>query len=393
MRLLKIITIICIQNSLSQLQNLAKPSQNMKATIQAITDVVEVFFIQQNITGFDYLLVNNSDSKFGQMIDGVRAKVSTHSSRVQLLETLHCNENEMGEVVYLNNSAVIFLSLSCYSTHHANRNKLMSEKIRIISYIYGTKDLLLKINLFSDFLHELEYVIWESDDDIQLLTREFYVDGKCETDLAQTKNYLKLNSFNHESLMWEKNLTFFEKNQNFHGCELLIHLPPSECLKHMHKNQLIPDLFSDMIEIFARKKNFTPGMLNCYRPPNSPVVEFLSLQKIMPNFHSLQFHYTYTLPIDNDELFLVVTPGEQFTSYEKLLLPFDFETWEYLTITFGFSFLLIFLMNFLPKTLRDIFYGKSVKAPAYNVVGKLRVNLIKFYDPNHQFYISGTFFG
>jgi hypothetical protein len=65
----------------------------------------------------------------------------------------------------------------------------------------------------------------------------------------------------------------------------------------------------------------------------------------------------------------VITPGEKYSSYEKLFLPFDTETWTYLAIVFGVAFLTVFAGNLMPENLRNIFYGMRTKTPSFNIIG------------------------
>jgi hypothetical protein len=66
---------------------------------------------------------------------------------------------------------------------------------------------------------------------------------------------------------------------------------------------------------------------------------------------------------------ILVTPGELYTPYEKLLLPFDFWTWILVFVTFSMTFLSIFIINHMPEKIKDVVYGKKVRTPVWNVVG------------------------
>lgn len=66
---------------------------------------------------------------------------------------------------------------------------------------------------------------------------------------------------------------------------------------------------------------------------------------------------------------VIIPPTASYNSYEKMLLPFDKTTWNFLLMTFGFAFVVIFVINMLPRWIQDIVYGHMVKLPAFNVVG------------------------
>lgn len=60
------------------------------------------------------------------------------------------------------------------------------------------------------------------------------------------------------------------------------------------------------------------------------------------------------------------SPAEPYTNYEKMLLPFDEETWTYLIILFILTFVIILIINQMPQFVQDTVYGKGVKTPTVN---------------------------
>jgi hypothetical protein len=81
----------------------------LRSTIQAMTDVIETFFIQQNITYFDFILLNKSDKNGLELIDGIQAKLSPHSCIIKLIDIRNKYYRPRVDVT-LNSSAVIFCS-------------------------------------------------------------------------------------------------------------------------------------------------------------------------------------------------------------------------------------------------------------------------------------------
>jgi hypothetical protein len=72
--------------------------------------------------------------------------------------------------------------------------------------------------------------------------------------------------------------------------------------------------------------------------------------------------------VDQQEYFFVVTPGESFSPYEKLLLPFDALTWSFLLSTLVIAFVVIFIVDLMPKVVQNILYGLGVSSPMLNVI-------------------------
>jgi hypothetical protein len=71
----------------------------------------------------------------------------------------------------------------------------------------------------------------------------------------------------------------------------------------------------------------------------------------------------------NHDLTAMYSPPEPYTNYEKMFLPFDVDTWMYLGLTFGVGFVVIFFMNFLPRIVKNVIYGRGVNSPTFNMIG------------------------
>ena len=80
-----------------------------------------------------------------------------------------------------------------------------------------------------------------------------------------------------------------------------------------------------------------------------------------PSLHS-------TLTFFENRVKLLVTPGEPYNIYEKLLLPFDEATWICLMITFLIAFFTVFVINLFSEKVRELFYGKGVRTPTLNIM-------------------------
>lgn len=76
-----------------------------------------------------------------------------------------------------------------------------------------------------------------------------------------------------------------------------------------------------------------------------------------------------TTTFDDLHFFFMISPPKKLTNWEKVLLPFDFDTWKFLMITFGVAFLLVFVINKMPNKVKDVVYGERVRMAAYNIVG------------------------
>lgn len=64
---------------------------------------------------------------------------------------------------------------------------------------------------------------------------------------------------------------------------------------------------------------------------------------------------------------LYVPPGDLYTSFEKLFIPFDSITWGLIGVTFTIAVVFINIINHLPKRIKRYFYGKTKQAPILNI--------------------------
>ncbi|CAG9811422.1 unnamed protein product [Chironomus riparius] len=64
---------------------------------------------------------------------------------------------------------------------------------------------------------------------------------------------------------------------------------------------------------------------------------------------------------------LYVPPGDLYTSFEKILLPFDKETWIGLAITFTSAVPTVFMTSRLSSSMKHFICGSGIKTPILNI--------------------------
>lgn len=91
------------------------------------------------------------------------------------------------------------------------------------------------------------------------------------------------------------------------------------------------------------------------------------------NLKTLRFETIETMelietPIMESEYKLIISPAESFSSYEKLILPFDKFTWFLLLLTFLFAFGSVLILNHARRSIQDLIYGADVKLAGFNII-------------------------
>jgi hypothetical protein len=169
-------------------------------------------------------------------------------------------------------------------------------------------------------------------------------------------------------------LKIYGKDANLNQCPF--HIAEDNFFFNPKTNKWIKPM-EGIFEILAQKANFTL----IYSPK---FYYFEGDEKIMVNIsydHSNNFisignifHADKEVEVDQrvtfyDSFFaFIIPPSELFTPYEKLYLPFDIDTWQFLLITFGCSFVIIFIANLMPKVIQIVIYGRNIQSPALNVI-------------------------
>ena len=235
------------------------------------------------------------------------------------------------------------------------------------------------------------YFITNEQATVTLSTVEWFSPYGCNT-----PHLHKLNFYNKKSKRWNRKLKDYEKFQNYHNCELVMMLPiPFDdgtlnfVSGYALPNQLstnfeIHGISTNIFEIMSPLHNFTakyqpvrirPGWIKLIEtfPPelvmindtfNEPDVYF-EISPIIVFHNRLQISKVVT----NLDILMYVTPGEKYTPYEKLMLPFDRMTWTLLLVVFIITFITIFFINQMQKSVQYLVYGYKVNTPTINVIG------------------------
>jgi hypothetical protein len=312
---------------------------------------------------------------FGDIIDGVRRKLPLHKSKIIIFKKLKLFKNYY---YFLNDSSVIFFGNDCEKKFVSDpeigssseedyipfkRNLLKANDMNFITYVSCKLEATEKSRIS---LKKSEILIYDTKNELQLLTNEFHVDGRCVENFWTLENYLKLNTFDLKKSKWNNELKYFTKHENFQKCPIEVN--PIKNFYEISINRLTGNYQSaafDIMNILAEIKNFSIKNGEFYTAPFD-----LSVSVGECTMLSEYVDYAMTLPFDNDEIFFMITPGELYSDYEKLLLPFDFTTWLFLLITFGCAFLVIFIINLMPKVVHDTVFGAKIQSPAFNLIGK-----------------------
>ena len=219
-----------------------------------------------------------------------------------------------------------------------------------------------------------EIFLLVKNDQISLQTMTKYTEKQCGS-----KQLVKINQFSSLERKWKTKKFFQPLIKNFHGCNLTIGvndftlLPFAKVLTTEKGTETgtAEGVIVDMIEALSTHLNFTTKYTKAEYGDFYPFD--LTIGSGMLNRWTGEFIYN-RISLSSDPIYttsdvFVVPPGELYTSWEKLLLPFDWMTWIWLEITFATAFLVIFGIKVSKSTsMYEFVVGSNVATPSLNVI-------------------------
>ena len=189
---------------------------------------------------------------------------------------------------------------------------------------------------------------------------------------------IEINQFSSLEQKWENEKFFRPRIKNFHGCELWIFisnllgeisLPFARTTKIDDATEITEGAFLDMVETLSRHLNFTfttadRNIEDALDTNPDLIFEPKILRRASKSLSSLSSD-----PVCTASDVFVVPPGELFTPWEKLLMPFDRPTWKWLGIVFAVAFLVILFIKVTNSTsMYEFVIGLNVSTPSLNVI-------------------------
>lgn len=221
---------------------------------------------------------------------------------------------------------------------------------------------------------QYQYFMVNEDDNIKLHTFVWYTAKKCGS-----PQLIEVNRFDKKTFSWRSKVFFISKFDNLHGCHLVVgipnQLPAAQWLKLDTDQFYYYGYQYEMIDSLRSILNFRPF----YNPFNHISKEYhwknlnvdLNLRVMTLRLaadRSLPPNEFSADPYNFDGDYMAVPPGESYSDYEKMILPFDDQVWLWITIVFCSSFSVIILVRTTGARERNFIFGMNVRTPALNVL-------------------------
>jgi hypothetical protein len=337
--------------------------------LKQIIDVVKQIYTKHDIK-FDILIYGESSSKINDAVKEI-SKLNFKNESRKTFSPLKVIRIANSDLINLQNSFVIFIKFVKLAEKFLTKANLANQtpkKLRFLIYVEEENGNNLFKNLNrSRILYrsggsilQFAYFLTNEGNFLTLTTCDWFTENFCTNE----SKIIILNKVHKKSKSWLKSLEIPEKFKNFHNCSIRVYVNP------IYEGFFDGDFkgFSPSIaRILAKVGNFSPAFQFPSKLGNLEEVPHVVFSQIATSSMKL-FPFHVTSAYGDLQLIFILNSPPEFTNWEKVLLPFDFDTWIFLIITFGAAFGIILVVNPLPNYFKNLAFGREVQTPAFNVV-------------------------
>lgn len=181
---------------------------------------------------------------------------------------------------------------------------------------------------------------------------------------------LEINRFSKATNCWENDVfSVTSKDYNLYGRPLRIYFPkPYAHVEKKYRGSF--DYFKGlqylmqykMLKGLERHLNYSLKITDKNGRP-----EFEIRGDLASYTNCLTIAGSMTRPYWFRSLHLAVPVGEEYSDFEKLLLPFELPVWIWIVSTFVTAYATIFLLRFAKSSIRNVIIGKTISTPSLNI--------------------------
>lgn len=208
---------------------------------------------------------------------------------------------------------------------------------------------------------QYQYFLIDEDDVIALHTFVKYLPQNC-----RTYQLVKVNEFDKQSRKWKSSKFAIEKFFDLNRCPITIEfvgLAPEFFKQCNEQGDISYHGYNyEIVKVLSAKLNFSLVIATVDYHPD------IFLTSTAHNaFFPIRDLYHFTRPYIYENGYLIVPPGEHFSSYEKLILPYDQNIWLWIVMVFATVFAAIAVTSCIKKDVREYIFGTGEKSPSLSV--------------------------
>lgn len=331
----------------------------------AISEVVKEFYQKEEIK-FDII----SYASKSQLYDEVGLSVIRNIQGVpyqlfELSQKLNCDFK-------INQSAILlfesFASFNMFVRKERVLDDLLWKPLHFLVYYPNASVEQVAKLTYNRITQFRSFIFNQNGGDYDLMCVTRFLPGKCDK-----TEVVNINRFSRKSKKWTTSNFFPQPQRDFHACNISIGARFNQPFNIYTEidgtgTYKFQGVNIDLMNVIAKHHNFNviyiPGHI--FLDPKTNVSFDLSLLTQPLSLKTLQRSYI-TDPYYFGRLTVLVPSGDAYTSFEKLILPFDGEIWFWLVITFATAFITILIVNFMPKFVQNFVFGRNILTPSLNV--------------------------
>ena len=176
----------------------------------------------------------------------------------------------------------------------------------------------------------------------------------------------EINRYSIMSQKWTTDVFFTSTITDFFGCTLIVKVISGYTVSPDRKSFKVEGIKNEIMKMMSSSLNFAIEYNLWNEKEFTKDVYDINVDLYILNSR------LYCAHVISSGFVVVVPPGEPYTSYEKLLLPFDGLTWIFLLIFFGIGFAVVILVRLSKSpSLNEWVIGSNVRNPAFNIFATL----------------------
>lgn len=329
----------------------------VKMFSKALDGIIKEFYIKNSLK-FDIVAADVTNWKFAS--DVIQNTVKMFGCEPVAISYI---DGTTLDQINLTKSSIIFFGTSKSLCLHAD-NMIMHHigytKVRhfiVVEKIDIFVDMKLKI---SSAIILANMLFWNEKLKAILLLQMTTV---CGSDKVMSYDFEPINTFTMNYMSWAKNVyEIDEPMRNLKGCNYTVLC--STCMLvndiwDVHQN--LGQFFMSTLRILEEKLNFQATI---YGDGDYNA----SVNMIFDGGTLFSADKLDIFVFETTECTLIFSTGEPYTPFEKLVIPFDMETWIALGVTFMAGFLTILLLKTCDIERQRFTFGTYVDTPAFNMV-------------------------
>lgn len=186
-------------------------------------------------------------------------------------------------------------------------------------------------------------------------------------DACSKTTCLQINQFPKTTMKWKTGDFFTIIVDNFNGCELNVGMFSNKTFieETIASGSTIRSGPSVAIfETLAERLNFQVSYK--HTKDGSTRIDYVYNARTLFAASHYPMHLTTTYK--SSDTFFQITPGELYSPFEKLYIPFDIDTWVWIGVVFVVALIVITIVGFSPKDAQIFVFGRNVNTPVLNLL-------------------------